>query len=53
LCGRTLRGLLTWLAGPKQQRNQYWLQYGIKAVDMAPLLAQMKAKKGIQDDPEL
>lgn len=53
LCARTLRGLLTWLAGPNKQRNQYWLQYGIKAVDMAPLQEQMKVKKGIRDDPML
>lgn len=53
LCARTLRGLLTWLAGPEKQRNQYWLQYGIKAVDMVPLLEKMKAKKGIRDEPTL
>jgi hypothetical protein len=53
LCARTLRGLLTWVAGPKQQRNQYWLQCGIKAADMEPILAKLKDRKGIRDDPTL
>lgn len=53
LCARTLRGVLTWVAGPGQRRNQYWLQCGIKAADMEPILAKLKATKGIQDDPGL
>ena len=53
ICARTLRALLTWIAGPDQRRNQYWLQCGIKAADMEPLLAKLKEKKGIRDDPSL
>ena len=53
LCARTLRGLLTWLAGPETQRNQYWLKTSIHAVALEPLLEQVKFKKGIQDDPML
>jgi hypothetical protein len=53
LCARTLRGLLTWLAGPETQRNQYWLKTSIHAVPMEPLLEQVKLKKGIRDDPTL
>ena len=53
LCARTLRGLLTWLAGPESQRNQYWLKTSIHAIDLEPLLAELKAKKGILDDPAL
>ncbi len=53
LCARTLRGLVTWLAGPETQRNQYWLKTSIHAVPMEPLLEQIKLKKGIRDDPTL
>jgi hypothetical protein len=53
LCARTLRGLVTWLAGPETQRNQYWLKTHIHAIDLAPLVGEVKAKKGIQDDPAL
>lgn len=53
LCARTLRGLLTWLAGPESQRNQYWLKTSIHAINLEPLLGEVKAKKGIQDDPTL
>ena len=53
LCARTMRGLLTWVAGPKQKRNQYWLQCGIKAADMGPILAKLKDQKGLRDDPAL
>lgn len=53
LCARTLRGLLTWLAGPENHRNQYWLKTSIHAVQLEPLIAEMKAKKNIQDDPTL
>ncbi len=53
LCARTLRGLLTWLAGPESQRNQYWLKTSIHAINLEPLLGEMKAKKGIRDDPAL
>ena len=45
LCARTLRGLLTWLAGPESQRNQYWLKTSIHAINLEPLLGEMKAKK--------
>ena len=53
LCGRALRGLLTWLDGPKKSRHQYWLQYLIHAVNLEPLIAEMKTKKGIQGVPTL
>ncbi len=53
LCARALRGLLTWLDGPKKSRHQYWLQYSIHAVNMAPLLADLKARKEIVDIPTL
>lgn len=53
LCARTLRGLLTWLAGPETQRNQYWLKTSIHAINLEPLLDELKAKKGIRDDPTL
>ena len=53
LCGRALRGLLTWLGGPKKSRHQYWLQYLIHAMDVEPLIAEMKTKKGIQGIPTL
>lgn len=53
LCARTLRGLVTWLAGPETQRNQYWLKTSIHAINLEPLLAELKAKKGIQNDPTL
>lgn len=53
LCARTLRGLVTWLAGPETQRNQYWLKTSIHAINLEPLLSELKAKKGIQDDPAL
>jgi hypothetical protein len=53
LCARTLRGLVTWLAGPESQRNQYWLKTSIHAINLEPLLAELKAKKGLQDDPTL
>ncbi|MBK8168649.1 MAG: hypothetical protein IPK64_22100 [bacterium] len=53
ICARTLRALLTWIAGPDQRRNQYWLQCGIKAADMEPILDKLKKKKGIQEDPSL
>ena len=53
LCGRTLRGLLTWLDGPKKSRHQYWLQYLIHAVNLEPLIADMKTKKGLQGIPTL
>jgi hypothetical protein len=53
LCARTLRGLVTWLAGPETQRNQYWLKTSIHAINLEPLLAELKTKKGIRDDPTL
>jgi hypothetical protein len=53
LCARTLRGLVTWWAGPETQRNQYWLKTSIHAINLEPLLAELKAKKGIQNDPTL
>lgn len=53
LCARALRGLLTWLAGPRKSRHQYWLQYSIHAVNMEPLLADLKARKGIAGVPTL
>lgn len=53
LCARALRGLQTWLDGPKRSRHQYWLQNSIHAVNMAPLLADLKARKGIADVPTL
>jgi len=53
LCGRAMRGLLTWLDGPKKSRHQYWLQYLIHAVNLEPLIADMKTKKGIQGIPTL
>lgn len=53
LCARTLRGLQTWLAGPKKLRHQYWLQYSIHAVNLEPLLVELKARKGIVGDPAL
>ena len=53
LCARTLRGLVTWLAGPESQRNQYWLKTSIHAIHLEPLLGELKAKKGIRDDPAL
>lgn len=53
LCARALRGLVTWLAGPETQRNQYWLKTSIHAIHLEPLLAELKAKKGIRDDPTL
>lgn len=53
LCARALRGLLTWLDGPKKSRHQYWLQNAIQAVNVVPLLADLKARKGIADVPTL
>lgn len=53
LCGRTLRGLLTWLEGPRKTRYQYWLQYLIQAVNVEPLILDLKIKKSIQDVPTL
>lgn len=53
LCAKTLRGLLTWLAGPDSQRNFYWLKTSIQAVNLAPLIDELKAKKGIRGNPAL
>lgn len=53
LCARVLRGLQTWLAGPKKSRHQYWLHYSIHAVNMEPLLTDLKIRKGIQSVPTL
>ena len=48
LCARVMRGLQTWLLGPKQNRQQYWLQNAIHPANMAPVLAALKAKKEIE-----
>lgn len=53
LCARVLRGLQTWLDGPKKSRHQYWLQNAIHAVNMTPLLADLKARKAIAGVPTL
>lgn len=47
LCARVLRGLQTWLVGPKKNRHQYWLQYSIHAANMEPLLMELRVRKNI------
>jgi hypothetical protein len=52
LAGRTLRAILAWNAGD-EKGNQYWFKTKIHAVDLQPLIKEMKANKGIENDPDL
>ena len=52
LCGRTLAAFLAWEKA-RQGKGQSWFRTTVHAVDLQPYIAQLKAEKGIADDPYL
>ncbi len=57
LCARTLRAFLAWKDGRQEEGRgktaQYWFKAKMRAIEIQPLIAQMKAKKGIGEEPVL
>lgn len=57
LCARTLRAFLAWEDGREKdsggKTGQYWFKAKMRAIEIQPLITQLKAKKEIEDDPFL
>ena len=52
LCGRVLRACLAWHRYAPRS-NHFWFRTRIRPMDIRPLIATMKARKGLAHDPEL